>query len=94
MTYNNKYLLLLFTFHVGSCGSLLYVFCHSRIQAEDETFTWDMKFSKQGKSTRELVEINTMAVEDVCLDGVYLTADHIPLAKGQCPWNKKLYFTP
>lgn len=94
MTYNNKYLLLLFTFHVGSCGSLLYVFCHSRIQAEDETSTWDMKFSKQGKSTRELVEINTMAVEDVCLDGVYLTADHIPLAKGQCPWNKKLYFTP
>lgn len=48
MAYNNKYLLLLFTFHIGCCGSLLYMFCHSRIQAKDETSFWDIKFSKQG----------------------------------------------
>ena len=48
MAYNNKYLLLLFTFHVGSCGSLLYMFCHSRIQAKDDISSWDIKFPKQG----------------------------------------------
>lgn len=72
--------------------SLLLTPFYSRTQAEGEISIWDIILREGTKIARELVETDKTAVEDLCLDVIYLTSDHTPLAKAQRPCGRNLNF--